>query len=231
MGSTIQSQIDEALARKQAERANRVRSGKWSPSSFGYCFRRQFWNRKNEPVTNPPDARSLRVFACGDFFHDFVKSLVRKELHREEVKCESADTFGYADIELLNEVVDIKSQHSRAFWHMTKEAKAGKSILEIKPENVLQVAWYAIQLGKEFIRLIYVSKDDLCCEEFRLRITPEIMAKINAELAVLNDFWKNGKLPSAQPRAYGGDKECGYCQFKDKCFEMEKKNERPTNKC
>ena len=71
----IQKKLDDSLAKIQEERKNRTSSGKISPSQMGYCFRRQYWHRKGEPVTNPPDARLLRVFKCGNLFEDKDSSL------------------------------------------------------------------------------------------------------------------------------------------------------------
>lgn len=227
---TIQQQVDAALAAKQAENAKRERSGKWSPSQFGYCFRRQFWNRKNEPQSDPPDARSLRVFQAGHLFHDFVQRFFSDGV---EQVIEIEDVKGRADIVRADEVVDVKSQHSKAFWWMSKEIKAGKSILDIKRENVLQLGWYAIELGRKFLRLVYVSKDDLCVEEFRVPVADTVRGMVNQELADLRAIWSNGTLPPALPRAYGSTmkkkSECRYCPWNTKCWAMEgwdKKDEK-----
>ncbi len=217
----IQKLVQEALNKKQEDRKLRTRSGLWSPSSFGQCFRRQYWNRKNEPPTNPPDDRTLRVFMCGEIFHDFIKQYVEAP---KEVEVRTEDTLGYADIVLGDEIIEIKSQNSRAWFHMAKEAEKGKSISESKPEHVLQGSFYAINLDKPFLHLVYIDKDTLCMSEYRLAMTPQNRANLALELATLNDFWKNGEIPPASPRLYSGAKECEYCQFKDKCFTLEGKS-------
>ena len=72
----IEKLIDDYLLAEQTQRAKKERSGLWSPSSFGRCFRYQFWNRKNEPQTNPPDLRALKIFKVGNIFHDFIQSML-----------------------------------------------------------------------------------------------------------------------------------------------------------
>jgi hypothetical protein len=222
---TIQERINEILLAEQEASLTRVRSGLWSPSSFGGCYRKQYWNRKNEVKTNPPDERSLRVFKAGHFFHEFVQKIISEQCPEAELEVEvkTEDVLGFADIVMPDEVVEIKSQHSRAFWWM---AKSEKPIWEEKPDHVLQASFYAMTLGKEWIRLVYVSKDDLCVNEFKVKITPEIISKVEKELSTLNALWVKDELPEAKPRLYkdkdGKSKECGYCPFKTKCEEIEK---------
>ncbi len=174
---TIQQLIDESLVR-----GKRVRSGKYSPSSFGRCFRQQFWNRKDEPQTNPPDERALRIFQAGSLFHDFVQQLLMKDNSYEiEVWIESNDVKGCADMVSDNEVVDIKSQHSKAFWWMTKS----KDIKKDKYTNWLQVMYYTRELHKEFGRLVFISKDDLCIQEYVQPLDHYWLSEIKEELTGL----------------------------------------------
>ena len=216
----IQKLIDEALSKKQEERKNRKRSGKYSPSSFGKCYRSQYWNRKNEPQTNPPDSRTLRVFNCGTLFHDFVQGFLPKHDCEVEVKTEYA--LGFADIVTKDSVIDIKSVHSQAFWYMEK---GDYDVNTQKLPNILQVGWYAMQLGKPKFELMFVSKDDLCIAEYSF-ITEKWKENIVREITALSNFWVKDELPKAEPRCYinkktGKSKECGYCGWKDKCKETE----------
>jgi len=223
---SVQELLDESLVRPPHKR-----SGKWSPSSFGRCFLNQYWNRKDEPKTNPPDKRTLRVFAAGSLFHDLVENLLKKHYDCEtEVLVECEDVKGYADIVRENEVIDIKSQHSRAFWHQTK---GHVDIIEAKKPNWLQVMYYARELKKDFGRLVFVSKDDLAIEEYVQPLNDYWRRELDYELEQLRSFWGNGLLSPAIARAYGGEeniitrpkkspyygypKECSYCGWFDKC--------------
>lgn len=224
MTDTIQALVDKALIRPDRER-----SGKWNPSSFGRCYRQQFWNRKNEPKSNPPDERSIRVFACGQLFHDFVQGIIAGDnLFGKEVLIESDDVKGFADLVSDNEVIDIKSQHSKSFWYMSKFKN--DDIKKEKYANWLQVGYYARELGKKFMRLVFVSKDDLCVQEYVQPLDEYWLKQIEAELTALRYLWGRAvrqEIPKASPRcepnAKGEFWECDYCNWKDKCFKMEGK--------
>ena len=206
----IQKLIDQALQKEQADRKTRVRSGKFSPSSMGRCYRLQYWNRKKVEPTNPPDARTLRVFRAGRLFHDFAQSFIKPE--QVEVKVETDDICGYADTVTEKSVIEFKSIHSRGFWYMQKD---GYDVAKEKFTNWLQVMTYAMILKKPFGSLVFISKDDLCIEEYALPLANWIPT-INEELQVLRHYWGKDELPPPMPRAYNG-KDCTYCQFKILC--------------
>jgi hypothetical protein len=147
----IQEKIDQFLKEKNDKRGERVSSGKFKPSLFGACYRRQYWAKMSEPVSDPEDERCLRVFFAGQLFHDFVQQFFPAS--EKEVLCETPYSKGFADIVTEEEVVDLKSQHSMAFWHMDKS----EDIYKDKFNNWLQVAFYAMVLGKKFCRLVFIS--------------------------------------------------------------------------
>ena len=210
----IQKLIDDALCTEQEKRKDRITSGKWKPSMLGRCYRAQVWARKNEPVTNPPDKRILRVFAAGKLFHNYVQAFIPNS--QVEVKVETADILGYADVVDNETVYDLKSQHSRGFWYMKKK---GYDIRKEKHPNWLQVMAYARLLKKPKGALVFISKDDLCVVEYTdyfIRWEEEL----SHEFFILNKHWKESTLPPAEPRCFNG-KECQYCNWKDKCKAME----------
>lgn len=220
MGKTVQSLIDKALIREPHKK-----SGKFSPSLFGRCYRLQYWNRKAEKESNPVDARTLRVFKAGNLFEQFVKDLIIKDgtgwVDCGKEPIESDDVLGFADMVCGNEVADVKSQHSRSFWWMTKT----KDIKKDKRTNWLQVMYYTREKKKQFGRLIFVSKDDLCIQEYVQPLDNYWHLEIAEELVYLRAYWERQKLPPAIPRAFmkkdGTSNECKYCSFQDKCKEIE----------
>lgn len=214
MNLTIQGMIDEVLADKPA----RKRSGKFSPSSFGKCYRAQYWNRKDEPQTNPPDARTERVFKAGNLFHDFVQGVILSkfpEIKKEVLIDVDPDIVGYADLVNEVEVSDIKSQNSKSFDYMNN----CKDIREDRKPNWLQVMYYAISLGKQGARLVFVEKDTLRILEFHQPVDEYWKKEVSNELKTLREYWEKDELPPPKPRAYGG-KEGKYCGWKDKCLKL-----------
>jgi len=214
----IQKLIDDALLKEQEQRATRERSGKWSPSSFGYCYRRQYFNRKNEQPTNPPDIIGLRKFRAGKIFHNVIQGLIPDS--QTEVKIEDTDILGFADIVTEDTVYDIKSINSKGFFYLKDD-----TIKETQYQKWLQVACYGKYLKKPKICLAFVDKDNLLINEY-VEFTEHWIGEVDKEIAFLRSIWQEGKLPKASPRAYGG-KECAWgkdgkykCPYHDKCKEM-----------
>ena len=218
---TIQSLIDKALTPSTEPRK---RSGRFSPSSFGRCFRAQVWNRQNITPTNPPDERVRRIFKVGELFHQFVQDtlLTYDPKLTKEVRVEYGDDFlGFADLVGDDCVFDVKSVHSRQF-HYTR--KKDFDISKEKKPNILQVCFYAWVLKKPKAQLVFVSKDDLCIEEY-VFFVEKWLPELNHEIETLRDYWAKGLLPPAQPRAYedknGEFRECSMCGFLDRCKQKE----------
>jgi hypothetical protein len=214
---SIQAILAEHLRKEYEARQKRERSGLWSPSCFGRCFRYQVWYRRAEPFSDPPDDRLLRVFACGKVFHDFIQQIILKQYPSAQIEVEARNDYilGYADMVTEDEVFDIKTVHSRAFWHFERAEKEGK-LQEDKETAILQVLTYAWILQKPKARLVFVSKDDLCIAEYGFALNETWQRKLYLELKTLNDFWRSNQLPLPEPRAYGG-KECRFCWYKTKC--------------
>ena len=211
---TITNLIDQALKEKQDKRKDRKSSGLISPSGFGSCFRKQIWKRQGKEPSNPIDSRTLRVFECGHIFHNWVQGLLGEI--ESEVRCEKEDILGYADIVTEDEVIDLKTTHSRGFWYMKKD---GYDVNKEKYGNILQVVCYAWMLNKPKVRLCFVSKDDLCINEY-VFYTDKWVDKVLTELSSLRQWWekaKSGKTPPPEPRAF--KTECKYCIYQNACKE------------
>lgn len=240
----LQDIIDQHLAQQQVLNENRERSGRYSPSKFGRCFRMQYWSRANEKETNPPDQRSLRLFSSGKIMHDWVENIFLnksdtsvkitqegvKILPTVEQKIETEHFCGFADIVTEDEVIDMKTEHSYAKDYRKVE---GYSIIEDKKPNVLQIGWYAIQLNKPFFRICYIDRDNLLIDEYKIPVTDTIKEMVSRETDELISYWLTNTLPKAEPRVYGIDKktkkpkECfSYCGFRDKCIAHENEQGR-----
>jgi len=216
---SLQQLINEALRKRYEEK--RESSGKFIPSLLGRCFRNQILTKAQVPASNPPDDRALRIFKCGSLFHDFVQNFL--PANQTEVPCETEDFKGRADIVTEDSVYDIKSVHSASFWYMSK---AGYDVKKEKYHNWLQLAYYADVLKKEKIVLVQISKDDMCINEY-VDFTNKWQTELINEKEQLKIYWLNYNddktLPTAIPRF---NKECKYCNYLDKCKEIEKDGHR-----
>jgi hypothetical protein len=199
-------------------------TGLINASSLGQCLRRIYYNIEKFTPTNPPDERLQRVFACGDLFHDFVQQILTKsEIGLPEQSFKNDDVY------------EFKSMHSHAFWYMQKEIDAGLSIVDMKPDHVLQVVLGALCFKKQIANLVYISKDDLCLKQFTLNVK-ELEPMVTKEITLIKEMLHSGNLPLPQPRLYGDKidkdlkcpKECAYCNWREMCQTDEENRQELT---
>jgi hypothetical protein len=208
--------IELELLKKQEEGKRRERSGKFSPSQLGKCFRAQVWSRMNEPATNEPDIEALKRFAVGNVIHTYVQNLFL--VANVEVRIETDDIKGYIDIEETDEVIDIKSVSDWAFKYIkTKDFDVNKE----KPDNCMQVALYAKLRNKPKASLFFINIKNLASVQCEVDLEKWIPL-VDTELSTLRSAWEKKTLPPANPRCYNG-KECQYCNFQIKCDKLEGK--------
>ena len=218
---SLQQLINEKLRKEQEER--KEGSGKFAPYLLGRCFRCQILTRAKVTPSNPPDDRALRIFKCGKLFHDFVQNFLPD--NQTEIRCETEDFKGRADIVTEDSVYDIKSVHSASFFYANKP---GYDVKKEKYHNWLQLAFYASVLKKEKIILVQISKDDMCINEY-VDYTNKWEEELNAEKITLLSFWNSYQratidpLPEAMTRF---NKECKYCNYIDYCKGIEKDGNR-----
>lgn len=214
---SIQFLINESLRKEQEKK--REPSDKFKPHLLGRCYRAQIWAKANEPQTNPPDERALRIFKCGHLFHDFVQGFLPPS--QVEVKCEDDMFKGRTDIVTDDTVYDVKSVHSFSFHYSNKP---DYDVRKEKYHNWLQLTFYADHLKKLKMVLVNISKDDMCINEY-VEFTSKWKDDLIVEKACLNTAWSEypDLKPNALPRF---NKECKYCSYLDKCKEIETNGNR-----
>ncbi len=168
--------IDRALA----EEEDREPSGKLAPSYLYGCERRAILRQRKTPPTVFPDARTRRVFTMGDIVEKFVlDTLEMKGLIVGRAVPVGNDLWqGLIDAIVkengLTFILEVKSVHSKAFWHSAKEARNGYlSLGQGMPydSHIYQASAYHLLRGDPDLanpHILYISKDDLAMEEFVL---------------------------------------------------------------
>src|SRR3990167_6248834 len=203
---SIQKLIDDKLSEDNA--VTYKSSGRFNPSLLGQCHRKHFWKRKGDIPSEPIDKLSLRRFKCGNLFEWFAVNVIPTE--QKQVRIETEDFLGFADVVTETAVMDIKSINSKAFWYMDKPAY---NVNEEKRHNILQTVFYARELNKEKVRLVFISKDDLTIREYGFSVK-SWEGELEKELSRLMNYWNKDELPDAQPQMSW---ECKYCPFAEHC--------------
>jgi hypothetical protein len=208
----IQDLIDQAIAEKEERTVT-----SWQASKVGGCLSGVYFERLGIPPLEELDAITKRKFKCGDLFEQFVVEQIAKTgtPHETQVRVEdkTLGVTGYADVVIEGkEVIEVKSQHSRSFWYMVKK---GEGAYE---HHMMQLFLYMHILGKDFGRLTYVSKDDLCIQEYPFekgcKKYDEVMEKALSNIALLNEALKTGTPP---PAAEEGTFQAKYCKWHKYC--------------
>jgi len=216
---SIEALIDNSLKLKRKTKL--IKS--WHCSGLGSCRTGRFLERKGLEPTNDIDERTLRVFECGNMFEEFVvKNVQETGISAERqvrVELPEWDLTGYADLLITDsngnkEVVECKSQNSKAFWYMVKQKQGPK--LEHKMQLWCYLKHQKINRG----RLVYVSKDDLCIAEYLVYLNDKsIEEKVTEEMLIMNEAWRQ-QLPP--PPLLGSCWQNDYCRFHKHCVTQEK---------
>lgn len=205
----------------QEKRKLRTKSGKISPSSFGWCYRRQWYKHNGQPETDPMDFQGWAKVTLGQVIHRVFQAMFPKECC--EVKVETDDCFGYADIVLEDRVIEIKSQSDWAFKYHTKK---GFDVKSEKVDNWLQVAFYAMVLNKPKVELDFINQKQISDIVEYEDETIKWIPKVDEELKLIKEAIK-GQIPDANPRLYAG-KECKYCSYRTVCGHKKEEKDEQT---
>lgn len=216
---SFEQRIREQLLKEQEERKTRERSGMWTPSRFGRCFRHQIYSRRNVPESNPSDVEFLKRCKLGALIHKYAQGFFPES--DCEIKITKDDIVGYCDLVDKDKVSDIKSVSD---WEFKKILEKDYDVEKQKETHCLQVCTYAWALGLPYAGLIFINIKNLHSVEFNVRVE-HFIPKIEEELKILRNYWDKQELPPALPRAYNG-KDCSYCSFLDTCKKEEELNGR-----
>ena len=181
------------------------RSGKFTPSRMGRCYRYQILERKGAEATDPISTNLLITFDIGTMIHRYIQGFL--PAGSCEVKTSTNDVVGYCDYVGVDCVADFKTV---GFFQWKRIENARTSDIEANNEQYCyQLMTYAYLLNKPKGYLVFVKKDDMSVRQFEISLS-DWQGRIEHELKVLKDYWDLGVVPKGEPRAYGG-KECNNC--------------------
>lgn len=208
----IETLIDDHLENKRNQETRDL--GKFRASSFGRCYLAQVLKRRGEEETNPPGAKSLRIFNIGHMVHEYVQNLIPNKNEVCELEYQDEDFSGHCDYVGDTYVEDYKTVNVFKFNQIIKK---GADVAEIVPNYVLQLMAYCKWWDKPTGRLTFINKDDWRIKSFDFQYS-DYEDLLEDEFDILKAFWNKNRLPPAMPRIrYGRSEECIYCGYKDRC--------------
>lgn len=181
---SFQSLVNDAIEAEQDNREDYEQTT-WHPSALGSCLTGAYLQRV-EGLQKEFDTRTLRVFKVGKQHEEWIEELLeKKEIDFErEVRIEIPEwnVSGRVDVVVNGEMpIELKSKHSRAFWHMNKKNKGPNE------HHKMQLWTYLKALDLPEGRIVYISKDDLSILEYPVFLNDEELAeKVEHEFSILN---------------------------------------------
>ena len=223
MDISIEDIINKAIREKNDKERKDQRQTSWHASGLGGCLRGQYFSRLGLEPDYSIDDRTLRVFDVGNKTEDWLVDLIKtqKEIVKSEtqvrVEDKKLDISGRADLVLTfrdeKVVYEIKSKHSRAFWHMKKDGP------QLSHQYQLWTYLYLLNIDRG--KLVYVSKDDLAIMEFEVRKDNEkLKNEVMTILNLLNEAWKK-KDPLILPLPDKDSWQARYCRYHKRCIKAE----------
>lgn len=229
----ISARIDEENKASTREKCVHV-------TDLSKCLTGVYWRLKGagEALSD----RQYRIFKAGHLFEEFVvNSIPDEKIVQLQGKLTWPDLNMVGSFDMMTREDDgslhlweLKSQNSQAFHWNRKRADGGAP----NPIHVEQVMLYASKLKElgqfpEHISIVYVSKDDLCLQQFDVQYDEGIVASALHKASYLNACLRSDTPPMCiEPIVY--DKAKGknvknwmatYCDRHDLCAGFRKLDE------
>jgi len=211
--SDIEKILEDEIAKEPDQYLDPIYRTHWRTSNFGRCYRLQWWYRKGIPMTNPIDAKVLKIFRVGNLFHHDLQQLLSADT--VEVEFTVDDVHGHADRVERDYVEDFKTIGDFP-WKLLQKVK---DIEKDKEAYIYQLMAYCYFLKRPKGILTFIHKDSYQMKSYEF-LFADWEVRIMAELETLRRYWDADVLPEAKPRAYNF-KECNYCPFQYECDVVE----------
>lgn len=218
----VQNLVNEEIRSQSTDREH----PHWHVSQLWRDPCEQYLERIGEEPDEKPDDRLLRVFHVGNVFEEWILGLLKPKVDKIDQQTDlynkELDVAGHPDAIVtygdVTRVYEIKTINSRAFWHLKREGKTGYD------HHKMQLWMYLYMTGIEEGHLIYISKDDLCIDEYPVFLeNGDIKKKCLDTLDYLNECWKKQIYP--KPIEDKEDIRYKYNNYKDKCKAILKSGE------
>jgi len=175
----------------------------FAPSYIDKCKRQIFYQKRNEPQSNPIEIHSYIKFAMGDSVHLSLQNILKEiGIYKEGEEFKEAEMFGLnwlyridGLLELNNNkfIIEIKSVYSSGYNSIEHEAKR---------EHELQLLMYMLFEKIEFGIILYIGRDNGFIVEYNYHIEAlkekhkDFILNKAKELKLLQNQIENNFLPN-----------------------------------
>lgn len=178
--------------------------GMYHPSSLWNCLRQTIYGVRGEPVTNPPDAQSLRTFWIGHMIHSGVQAALSVSpdlvaFYPEfRILIPSLNITGHGDGLLL-----LRSPDGKVAVLEVKSAKASAFRFGKKEGHVLQASTYSVAVRDEGVWVTDPeTSEEVFLEPFGENMIGILLVYLNKEDASTMEFF----IPYDEIEVDGEDK-------------------------
>ncbi len=205
--------IDNYLSREKRQK----QMGRYYPSEIGGCIRKTWFSYK---IPKETDKDVVRIFEAGNMVHELIAEVIKSEKNPEIELVESELPFILNEKDFvvsgrIDNIILIKVNDEKALL----EVKSAKFLPnEPKDNHIAQLQLYMHATGIHQGIILYIQKDNLQADWFRIDYNEKDVMNILEKFNVLHNCLKNSKLPIAEAKIEK-DKNwmCSYCEYKGEC--------------
>ena len=217
IGETVISKWEAWLSQdNRREQKSRVGiPGRYHPHSADACERAIVYEQTNQPHTDPPSPRLLRIFHNGSGFHTRVQGEMLKAgvLEAVEVPVEDKErgitgtADGLGNVNGVPFVIEFKSINDRNF----------QMLVAPQEEHVVQTNLYMHMAKRKKGLIVYEGKSSQEIKYYDIDADPTLLKRVFEKFARINTLYLKKKLPE-RPYKSPSVFPCRYCFYKSGCW-------------
>lgn len=199
------------------KRPERIRGWSWSASSAGRCGRERQFTYLGFPQRRP-DAKSMNIFANGDYMHIRHQAFGLVAGFITEVEVPVAipgfNLIGTMDGILSNgRGLELKSINTRGFSEVTS--------FGAKRDHIFQMHAYMLATELDAFHAVYEDKNTQNVKEILVPRDEKIIKSVVEELEQLNEATNERRLLPMLQECRNGQGAFRWCSFREICEEAE----------
>lgn len=214
-------------------REEREPDGLLHPSSMSGCWRQAVYEAQGVEPSDVKDVRNYRIMWFGTELHELLQEALRDlPAFESEIKVEPEGWPFAGSADGMYVVGDGPEYELLEFKSISPFALKKKDMP--RTHHVEQARMYAWGLNKhgirvEWVRIVYVSRDDMAMREFVLERDTDWEADFEDRLRMSQSLFLGEGKTSLPPRLDEDSPEawlCKYCSFRTRCYDQDEDTRR-----